>query len=341
MSQPAENATSAVGSELRRPPRSSMRLSILAATASIPLIAACTGADPRPAPYSHEAPPPTTYSTQQVDDVEVFYRAAGDKNDPVVLLLHGFPTSSHQFRNLIPALARNYRVIAPDLPGFGSTVAPARGQYNYTFDRLARTIDGFTEALGLDRFAMYVFDYGAPIGFRIAAAHPERIAAIITQNGNAYEEGLTEAWGPIRAYWTDASPDHRDALRGLLQRGTTEWQYREGTPKDRLSRISPDVVDHDQAILDRDSEVQLDLFLSYRSNVAAYPAWQDYLRSHQPPLLAIWGKNDPFFGPPGAEAFKRDLPSAHVEFVDGGHFPLETHGPQIASRVLEFLSSVY
>ena len=282
----------------------------------------------------------TTYHTQRVGEVDVFYRAAGSPENPVVLLLHGFPTSSHQYRNLIPQLAKEYRVIAPDIPGFGSTVTPPRGSYDYTFDNLAATIDGFTEALQLDKFAVYLFDYGAPVGFRIASAHPERISAIITQNGNAYEAGLTPAWAPIQAYWKDDSAENREALRGLLSRQTTEWQYHEGTPEELKVRISPDVIAHDQAILDRDHEIQLDLFGSYKTNVTAYPVWQEYLRTNQPPLLAIWGKNDPFFGPAGAEAFKQDVPKARVELLDAGHFPLETHGEVIAQRVLEFLSTV-
>ncbi|MEM7305841.1 MAG: alpha/beta hydrolase [Planctomycetota bacterium] len=278
-----------------------------------------------------------THHTQKVDDVEVFYRAAGSTEKPIVLLLHGYPSSSHQYRNLIPALAQEYRVIAPDLPGFGSTVAPPRGEYDYTFDNLAATIDGFTEALGLERFALYVFDYGAPVGFRLATAHPERITAIVTQNGNAYQEGITEAWGPIQAYWADDSQESRDALRGLLTRETTEWQYFEGAPDALKNRISPDAIHHDQAILDRDAEVQLDLFLSYRTNVEAYPRWQEYLRTSKPPVLAVWGKNDPFFGPAGARAFQRDVPEAEVELLDAGHFALETHGEVVAERVLGFL----
>ncbi|MEO0577240.1 MAG: alpha/beta hydrolase, partial [Pseudomonadota bacterium] len=231
---------------------------------------------------------PTTYKTQNVNAVEVFYREAGDPSAPVLLLLHGFPSSSHQFRNLIPLLADRYRVIAPDLPGFGSTKAPPRGEFDYTFDNLADTIDAFTEALGLDRFAMLVFDYGAPVGFRIAVKHPERITAIITQNGNAYEEGLTDGWIPLRAYWDNPSDENRNALRAFFARETTEWQYTEGAPNDRKNRISPDAINHDQAILDRDPDVQLDLFADYQSNVAAYPIWQAYLREYQPPVLAVW-----------------------------------------------------
>ncbi len=282
----------------------------------------------------------TTYRTQTVNDVEVFYREAGTVDAPVLLMLHGFPSSSHQFRNVIPQLADQFRVIAPDLPGFGSTVAPARGEYDYTFDNLADTIDAFTEVLGLDRFAIFVFDYGAPVGFRIASRHPERISAVITQNGNGYEEGLTDAWAPIRAYWENDTQENRDALRALLARETTEWQYTEGVPEDRKHLVSPDPINHDQAILDRDAEIQLDLFGNYKTNVASYSEWQAYLRENQPPVLAIWGKNDPFFSPAGAEAFKKDVPNAQVELLDAGHFALETHGVEIAERIRSFLGSV-
>lgn len=283
----------------------------------------------------------TSYRTQTVGDVEVFYREAGSNDAPAVLLLHGFPSSSHMFRHLIPQLADRYRVIAPDLPGFGSTVAPERGQYEYTFDQLAATISDFTEAIGLHRFAIYVFDYGAPVGFRIASAHPERISAIITQNGNAYEEGLTDSWAPIRGYWNDPSQENREALRQLLAAETTRWQYTQGVPEDRQALVSPDPIAHDQAILDREGndEIQLDLFGNYQTNVAQYPAWQEYLRTHTPPVLAIWGRNDPFFGPAGAEAFKRDVPEARVELLDTGHFALESHGAEIASSMRDFLQS--
>lgn len=282
----------------------------------------------------------TSYHTQTVGDVEVFYREAGPKDAPVLLLLHGFPSSSHQYRELIPLLADKYRVIAPDYPGFGSTVAPPRGEYEYTFDNLAKTIDGFTEALKLDKFSMYVFDYGAPVGFRIAASNPEKVTAIITQNGNAYEEGLSDAWGPFFEYWKNDTKENRDALRGLLKVETTQWQYTQGTPEDRIHLISPDSVAHDQAIIDRDHEIQLDLFQNYGTNVAAYPKWQAYMKKHQPPVLAIWGKNDPFFPAPGAEAFKRDVPNAKIEFVDAGHFPLETHLGEIADHMRDFLGKL-
>lgn len=282
----------------------------------------------------------TTYHTVQVDNVDVFYRAAGAPDAPVLLLLHGFPSSSHQYRELMPMLSDKYRVISPDYPGFGNTKAPGRDAYEYTFDNLATTIEGFTEVLKLDRYALYVFDYGAPVGFRIAANNPEKVTAIITQNGNAYEEGLSNAWGPIKAYWNDGSDENRNALRQFLHVDTTTWQYYEGAPADRVHMISPDSIAHDQAILDRDAEIQLDLFKSYASNVASYPEWQQYLRENQPPVLAVWAKNDPFFAPAGAEAFKRDVPETRVEYVDAGHFPLETHAAEIARSIRNFLGDL-
>lgn len=282
----------------------------------------------------------TRYNTVKVDDVEVFYREAGAADAPVLLLLHGFPSSSHQYRNLIPLLAHKYRVIAPDLPGFGSTKAPSRGEYEYTFDQLGKTITNFVNVLKLDKYAMYVFDYGAPVGFRLAIAHPERVTAIISQNGNVYEEGITNAWEPIKAYWNSGSDENRNALRGLLKMETTQWQYTQGAPDDRKHLISPDAVAHDQSNLDRNPEVQLDLFYSYRTNVSQYPQWQDYLKKNQPPVFAIWAKNDPFFGPAGAEAFKKDVPNAKIEFVDAGHFALETHVVEFADRIDAFLSTL-
>ncbi len=282
----------------------------------------------------------TTYHTETVGDIEVFYRQAGAADAPVLLLLHGWPSSSHQFRELMPLLANKYRVIAPDFPGFGNTAAPPRGEYDYTFDNLAKTIKGLTDKLALDKYAMYVFDYGAAVGFRLAVANPERITAIISQNGNAYEEGLSPGLAPFQAYWADDTQENRDALRGLLSRETTYWQYTAGVPEDRLNRISPDSINHDQANLDRDAEIQLDLFRSYESNVLAYPEWQAYLRKHQPPVLAIWGKNDPFFTPPGAESFKKDVPETVVEFIDAGHWALETHLEEVASSVRGFLGGL-
>ncbi len=279
----------------------------------------------------------TSYKTQTVNDVEVFYREAGRADAPVLLLLHGFPSSSHMFRDIIPPLAERFRVIAPDFPGFGSTVAPKRGDYTYSFDQLASTIDDFTKALKLDRFAIYVFDYGAPVGFRIATANPEKITAIISQNGNAYNEGITDAWGPIRAYWEVPSRENRDALRALLTLETTQWQYTHGVSEDRKDLVGPDGIAHDQAILDRDAEIQLDLFGDYKTNVALYPKWQEYLRTSKPPVLAVWGKNDPFFGPAGAAAFKNDVPDARVILLDTGHFALETHAVEIVEEIRNFL----
>ena len=280
---------------------------------------------------------PTTYRSIDVDGLNVFYREAGRGDAPVVLLLHGFPTSSHMFRGLIPALADRYRVIAPDLPGFGFSDAPARGSFSYTFAHLAEVIDRFTEVLGLGRFALFVFDYGAPVGFRIALKHPDRIAAIITQNGNAYEAGLSEGWNPIEAYWREPTAKNRAALRDFLKPETTKWQYVHGVGDQGL--VAPESYTLDSALLARpgNDEIQLDLFLDYASNVALYPDFQAYLRTHRPPLLAVWGKNDPFFLPPGAEAFRRDVPDAEIRFYDTGHFALETHGSEIAAAIGEFL----
>ena len=272
-----------------------------------------------------------------VDGLEVFYREAGRPDAPVLLLLHGFPSSSHMFRDLIPKLADKYRLVAPDLPGFGQSAMPAREAFDYTFDHLARVMDRFTEVVGLDRFAVYVFDYGAPVGLRLATWHPERVTAIVSQNGNAYEEGLSEGWNPIQAYWREPSKAHRDALRQFLAPQTTQWQYTHGVTD--TTRVSPDGYTLDNHYLARPhaDEIQLDLMLDYASNVALYPAFQAYFRTHQPPLLAAWGSNDPFFLPPGAEAFKRDNANAEVRFFDTGHFALETHGDEIASAIRAFL----
>ena len=278
------------------------------------------------------------YRTTKVDNVDVFYRESGDAEKPVVLLLHGFPTSSHMYRNLIPELATDYHVIAPDLPGFGSTIAPKRGGFDYNFNNLYKVIEKFTQNLNLESYAVMTFDYGAPIGFRLAAANPEKVTALISQNGNVYEEGLQDSWGPFRTYWESPTKENRDALRGLLSKETTFFQYTHGVPDNRLSLVSPDARKHDQEILDRDPELQLDLFRDYKTNVALYPKWQAYMKKHQPPMLAVWGKNDPFFGPEGANAFKRDLPKAEVHLFDTGHFALETHGDEIAVLIKEFLS---
>jgi pimeloyl-ACP methyl ester carboxylesterase len=277
------------------------------------------------------------YLRQAVGTVDVFYREAGAPDAPAILLLHGFPTSSHMFRDLIPRLSSEYRVIAPDLPGFGNTIAPPRGKFDYTFDNLAVVIGDFVNALNLSQYALYVFDYGAPTGFRLALAHPERVTAIISQNGNAYVEGLSKAWEPWQKYWREPTPANREACRVALKPEVIrDFQYLNGTPP---GRISPDGYTLDIAYMTRPGmdEIQLDLILDYRSNVALYPNFQEYFRKHKPALLAIWGKNDPFFIPPGAEAFKRDLPDAEVRFLDTGHFALETHSEEIGNAIGEFL----
>jgi pimeloyl-ACP methyl ester carboxylesterase len=274
------------------------------------------------------------FRTADVDGFDIFYREAGPPDAPKLLLLHGFPTSSHMFRDLIPLLADRFHMIAPDLPGFGRSDLPGPGA---TFDQIAERIDRFTEVVGFDRYAVYVFDYGAPTGFRLALKHPERITAIISQNGNAYEEGLSEGWSPIRAYWEDASPANREALRAFLKPETTVWQYTHGVSDPSL--VSPDghTLDNYYLVRPGADEVQLDLFGDYKSNVALYPDFQNYFRTRKPPLLAVWGRNDPFFLPPGAEAFRRDIPDALVRFFDTGHFALETHATEIAAEIRSFL----
>jgi pimeloyl-ACP methyl ester carboxylesterase len=278
------------------------------------------------------------YRTADVEGSNIFYREAGARDAPKLLLLHGFPSAGHMFRDLIPLLSDRFHIIAPDLPGFGKSDVPARTLSNYTFDRIAETIDRFTEVVGFDRYAVYVFDYGAPTGFRLAAKHPDRITAIISQNGNAYEEGLSEGWNPIRAYWQNPSPANRQALRSFLAPETTVWQYMHGVPDP--TAVSPDGYSLDNFYLARPGadEVQLDLFGDYKSNVALYPTFQEYFRTYQPPFLAVWGKNDPFFLPAGAEAFKRDIPAAVVRFFDTGHFALETHAVEIAAAIRDFLT---
>lgn len=275
--------------------------------------------------------------TVEVDGLSLFYREAGAKDAPTILLLHGFPTSSHMYRNLMPLLADRYHLIAPDLPSFGFSEAPKRERFDYTFDHLAEVIERFTQVVGLTQYAIYVFDYGAPVGFRIAIAHPERITALISQNGNAYEEGLGEGWNPIQRYWQDPTLENRSALRNILQSDMTQFQYTHGV--DNVALIAPESYTLDQALLDRpgNDEIQLDLFLDYQNNVALYPKFQEYFRTHQPPTLAVWGKNDPFFLPQGAEAFKRDNPAAEVYFFDTGHFALETHVQEIATEIKNFL----
>jgi pimeloyl-ACP methyl ester carboxylesterase len=282
----------------------------------------------------------TAYRQMPVDGIEIFYREAGRPAAPVLLLLHGFPTASHMFRDLLPQLADEFHVVAPDLPGFGQSDLPDRTQFSYTFDNIATVIDRFTEVSGLRRFAMYVFDYGAPTGFRIAMRHPERITAIVSQNGNAYEDGLSDSWSPIRAYWQNPSEANRATLRTFLSPETTVWQYTEGVADP--SSVSPDGYSLDNFYLARPGadEVQLDLFGDYKSNVALYPNFQAYFRNYKPPFLAAWGKNDPFFLPSGAKAFKRDIPDADVRFFDTGHFALETHCQEIAVVIRQFLGSL-
>jgi pimeloyl-ACP methyl ester carboxylesterase len=282
--------------------------------------------------------PVTSVHKVEADGIEVFYRAAGDPGAPVLLLLHGFPASSFMFRELIPRLADRYRVLAPDLPGFGFTQVPEKRNYRYSFEALARTLEAFTDALGLNRYAIYVFDYGAPTGFRLAMGHPERITAIISQNGNAYEEGLGNAWGPIRNYWSAPTEENREVLRqNVLTLEATRWQYTHGVANP--DGIAPESYTLDAALMERpgNKEIQLDLFLDYASNVKLYPKFQEYFRNAKPPLLAIWGKNDPFFIPAGAEAFRKDLPNARVQLLDTGHFAIETHAVEIAAAMKEFL----
>lgn len=277
------------------------------------------------------------YRYQQTGNVKVFYREAGDPQAPTLLMLHGFAGSSFMFRDLISQLADRYHLIAPDLPAFGFTKAPERGDYAYTFSQLAETIGQFTEALDLDSYALMVHDYGAPVGWRLALAHPERVTAIISQNGNAYEEGLAEAWAPIQAYWREPTPENRHALREFPTPASIKWQYLEGVAE--KSQVSPDgyTLEGMQIVRPGNAEIQLDLLLDYASNVQMYPRFQRYFREHQPPFLAVWGKNDPFFLAAGAEAWKRDIPEAEIHFFDTGHFALETHCDEIQPVIRDFL----
>ena len=279
------------------------------------------------------------HKTVKVGDLDIFYREAGPKDAPAILLLHGFPTSSQMFRNLIPLLGDKYHVIAPDYPGYGHSSMPSRDDFNYTFDNLAKVIDQFTEKIGLTKYALYVQDYGAPVGYRIASQHPDRITAIVVQNGNAYDEGLdNDFWKPIKAYWNEPnSQEKRDAIRNLVTYDATKWQYTHGVKNPEL--VSPDGATHDQFLLDRkgNDEIQLDLFLSYGSNPPHYPKWQEYFRKHQPPMLIAWGKHDKIFPSEGAEPYKRDLKNVEFHLLHAGHFALESNGDEIALLMREFL----
>lgn len=284
--------------------------------------------------------PAVFYRTAPVAGVDIFYREAGDPAHPTILLLHGFPSSSHMFRGLLPLLADRYHVVAPDLPGFGFSGAPARAGFAYTFDHLAEVIGAFTEAVGLSSYALYVFDYGAPVGLQLALAHPERVTALISQNGNAYEEGLSEGWNPIQKYWQQPTAENREALRAMLTPEAIRAQYTHGVADP--ARLAPEAPALDSALLARpgQAEIQLDLFGDYQRNVVLYPRFQEYFRTHRPPTLAAWGQHDPFFLPAGAEAYRRDNPAAEVQLLDTGHFALETHANEIADLIRDFLGRV-
>jgi pimeloyl-ACP methyl ester carboxylesterase len=292
--------------------------------------------DPAP-PSATGAIPVTHHRTVTVDGVGIFYREAGPADAPVVLLLHGFPTSSHMFRNLIPALADRYRVIAPDYPGYGQSDAPDRATFAYTFDRYAELVDGLLARLGVARYAMYVMDYGAPVGWRLALAHPDRVTALIVQNGNAYEEGLKEFWDPIKAYWADGSDAHRRALHVLVAPETTKFQYTDGVAD--VTRVAPDNWVHDQVLLDRPGnvEIQMDLFYDYGTNLPLYPRVQAYFRERRPPTLIVWGKDDTIFPADGAYPYKRDLPDVEFHLLDTGHFALEDKLDEMVPLIRDFL----
>lgn len=310
---------------------------VAAALVAGSIVAPATVQAAKPTPSAYTIPAaPIYYRTAKVDGLDIFYREAGPKDAPVILLLHGFPSSSHQFRNLIPLLADKYRVIAPDYPGFGYSSQPARAQFNYTFDRLYDVVDKWTRAVGVDKFSVYIQDYGSPIGLRFALNQPDRVTALIVQNGNAYDVGLAPIWDPIKAYWAENTQQRRDALRDFLKEPTTVFQYSEGVPAERRN---PDAWRHDQAGMDRpgNDEIQLDLFSDYRTNVKMYPQFHESFRKNQFPTLVVWGKNDPIFTPQGAEAFRKDLPKAEIHMIDAGHFALETHAAETAGYIREFL----
>lgn len=280
------------------------------------------------------------YNTTIVNSIHIFYREAGPTNAPTILLMHGYPSSSFMFRNLIPMLSTQYHVIAPDLPGFGFSDAPTREEYGYTFDNMAKSMQGFIDSMGLKRFAIYIFDYGAPVGLRLAMANPEKITGIISQDGNAYKEGLSEGWNPVQKYWQFPTQENRDFLRQFLTLKATNYQYREGVTDQSL--IAPETIALDQYFLDRPGnvDIQLDLLKDYANNVKLYPIFQAYFRKYQPKLLAVWGNKDPYFLPVGAEAYKKDIPDAMVKFYDTGHFALETNCEEIGNDILNFLSGI-
>lgn len=316
-----------------------LRASILLASVALPLSAWPPGVAfaEEPGSATAFAAVQIRYKTATIGGVEIAYREAGRADAPAIVLLHGFPTSSHQYRNLIPALADKYRVIAPDYPGFGQSAAPERSQYTYTFDSFAKLVEGLIEKAGISRYALYVMDYGAPVGFRIAAQHPDRVTALIVQNGNAYNEGLQKFWEPIQKYWASGKDEDREAIRWLTSLKATKWQYTHGVPD--VSLVSPDTWTHDQALLDRagNQEIQLDLFYDYRTNIPLYPVWQAYFRKHRPATLVLWGKNDQIFVADGAAPYKRDLNDVELHLLDAGHFALETNGPEMAALIRDFL----
>jgi len=309
-------------------------LALIWATTGLGISETVTSAEPS---MTAKTPNVVHYRFATVDGVQMFYREAGPREAPVVLLLHGFPTSSHMFRNLIPLLADHYHVIAPDYPGFGQSDAPDHKAFSYTFSHYADLVDLLMGTLGAGKYAMYVMDYGAPVGYRLAIKHPERVTAFIVQNGNAYEEGLTEFWNPIKKYWAESSPHNRAALNGLVTLETTKFQYTDGVRD--VTRISPDNWVHDQALLDRpgNRDIQLDLFRDYGSNVPLYPAFQKFFRERKPPTLIVWGKNDKIFPESGAHPYKRDLPNAEMHILDTGHFALEDKLDEIAPLIHDFL----
>ena len=284
--------------------------------------------------------PQLTHHRIDIDGINIFYREAGDRSNPTILLLHGFPSSSHQYRNLIPTLTDEYHVIAPDYPGFGHSDMPDRETFHYTFDNFAAIVEKLLAKLNINTFAMYVFDYGAPVGFRLYQTNPSRVSAIITQNGNAYDEGIADFWEPIKAYWKTNGKTEREAIRWLTSIKATKWQYENGVPQDRMPLLSPDGWQHDQSLMDRkcNSDIQLDIFYDYRTNIPLYPQWQALLREKQTPLLAVWGKKDEIFVAPGADAFRRDLPNAEIHLLDAGHFTLETHLHEMVERIRPFLA---